>query len=319
MLNSLIHTTPSPAVWTMLVVLGFAVWIMFRPGDDRPRKLLLLLIGIVAFGPVSEAIMAFETAHTPLKFDYYLYLVDRSLGISAFIVARLFTEWQRLGLLLLYQSLCVVMTLWYAIRLFEKRKTANALLVAYLAAYLVGPFLYLIVPARGPRHAFGSVFPAGNPDVSPVLIPLSGWPNAMPSLHLTTALIFVLFAGENRFFRYFSWIYLAGTVAATLAFEHYLIDLVVAVPFACFAIHLGERNFRAALGGFALVLAWLLAIRFATPTLITHPIELRILALITVGLPLVRPIRVPFLRGTFGQSLPGFDAPSSDTATGTAD
>jgi len=62
------------------------------------------------------------------------------------------------------------------------------------------------------------------PDVSPVLVQLNGWPNAIPSLHVSTALLFLLFAGESRVRRCMAWAYLAGSVGATLAFEHYMID-----------------------------------------------------------------------------------------------
>ena len=44
------------------------------------------------------------------------------------------------------------------------------------------------------------------------------------SLHVSTALLFLLFAGESRVRRCMAWAYLAGSVGATLAFEHYMID-----------------------------------------------------------------------------------------------
>jgi hypothetical protein len=111
---------------------------------------------------------------------------------------------------------------------------------------------------------------------------VDGWPNAIPSVHLATALLFVFFAGENRWLRGLAWIYAAGTVAATLAFEHYMIDLIVAVPFACFAALATRGRVRPALANLAVVVAWLLAIRFGTPVLIAHPLFLRALALATL-------------------------------------
>jgi hypothetical protein len=113
---------------------------------------------------------------------------------------------------------------------------------------------------------------------------LHGWPNAIPSLHVSTALLFLLFAGESRVRRGIAYVFLAGTIGATLAFEHYVIDLIVAVPFACFAALAAEGKNRKALSNLALVLGWLVAIRFATPTLVAYPIVLRTLALATVGL-----------------------------------
>jgi hypothetical protein len=319
---SLFHLIINPGVLGMLTLLSLGLLMLWRPRDDRAAKIAMLMICILLFGPISKAIMGAETAHTPLRFDYYLYLIDKHLGISGFLAARLFQECQRSVLYYVYQSLVLVMILWYAASLVIRTDRSNKLLIAYLADFLVGPCLYLFVPASGPRITFGAAFPAGNPDVSPVLVPLGGWPNAMPSLHLTTALIFVLFAGNNRVLRCIAWIYLGGTAAATLAFEHYLIDLIVAVPFACFATCVADRKIKVAMGYFALVLAWLLAIRFATPTLIAYPFELRILAVATVSLPILLSwTKIPgVLCGALGRSLPGqFNVPSSEMARGALD
>jgi hypothetical protein len=268
----------------MLAILGLGVWMLFRPqGKDAPKILLFILV--LAFEPLSGAVMNAENRNFPLKFDYFLYAIDRSLGLSAFWVARLLSEWQRSALFVVYQSLTVAMITWYGVNLRRRDGRPAGLLIAYLITFGLGPCLYLIVPACGPRHAFGSAFPAGNPDVSPMLVPLNYWPNAMPSLHVATALLFVFFAGGNRVLGGIAWLYLAATAAATLAFEHYAIDLVVAVPFACCAA-LGSRGkVRRALFCLAVVLLWLMAIRFHTPALTAHPVFLRIAALATLLLP----------------------------------
>jgi len=198
-------------------------------------------------------------------------------------VARLFSEWETSILMIVYLSLIWVMLSWYWVILTSRDGRPNRLLIAYLINFVAGPGLYLVVPGRGPRHAFGAAFPMGSPDVSPVLAQLDGWPNAIPSLHVSTALLFLLFAGKSRIRRGIAWAYVAGTVGATLAFEHYMIDVIVAVPFACFAALAAEGMIRKALSNFALVLGWLLAIRFATPALVAYPIVLQTLAVATVA------------------------------------
>jgi len=279
---SFISAVTSPSVVWMLAILGLSLRILHRPqGKDAPKILLLILV--FAFEPFSGAVMNAENRGFPLKFDYFLYAIDKSLGLSAFWVARLLSEWQRAVLFVVYQSLTAAMIAWYGVNLKRRNGRPAGLLVAYLITFGLGPCLYLIVPACGPRHAFGSAFPAGNPDVSPLLVPLNYWPNAIPSLHVATALLFVFFAGRNRVLGGVAWLYLAATVAATLAFEHYVIDLVVAVPFACCATLVTRSKVRQALSCLAVVLAWLLAIRFATPELTAHPALLRILALVTVA------------------------------------
>jgi hypothetical protein len=273
----------STGIIGVLCVLGICIWMLFRPHAPEPPRLLLVMLALVTFEQFANAYMDWASRFTPLKFDYFLYLVDKNLGVSAFSAARLLSEWQLPLLVIVYQSLIWVMLSWYWVILKSRDGRPSRLLIAYLINFVAGPGLYLLVPGRGPRHAFGAAFPMGSPDVSPVLVQLNGWPNAIPSLHVSTALLFLLFAGESRVRRGIAWAYLAGTVCATLAFEHYLIDLIVAVPFACFAALAAEGKFRKALGNFGLVLAWLLAIRFATPALVAYPIVLRTFAIATVA------------------------------------
>ncbi len=268
-------------LWS-LGVAGLCLWILFRPSEaKRPAKILAFMTVLVG-QPFVGWVMEAENRAFPLKFDYFLYGIDRSLGVSAFWVARALTEWQRLVLFGVYQALVTMVIAWYGVNLKRRDGQPARLLIAYLITFLFGPALYLIVPACGPRMAFGGAFPWGNPDVSPVPVRLDYWPNAIPSLHVATALLFVFFSGRSPVLRSIAWLYLAGTVAATLAFEHYVIDLVVALPFACFATLLARGRFRKALVNLAVVLAWLLAIRFSTPELMAHPAVLRILALGTI-------------------------------------
>jgi hypothetical protein len=278
---SFISAVTSPAVLWMFAILGLGLWMLLRPqGKEAPKILLLILV--FAFEPFSSAVMNAENRSFPLKFDYFLYAIDKSLGLSAFWVARLLSESHRSVLFMVYQSLTAAMITWYGVNLSRRDGRPAGLLIAYLVTFGLGPCLYLIVPACGPRHAFGSAFPAGNPNVSLLPVPLNYWPNAIPSLHVATALLFVFFSGTNRLLRALAWLYLTATVAATLAFEHYVIDLVVAVPFACCATLSARGKVSHALSCLAVVLVWLLAIRFATPVLTAHPALLRIGALLTV-------------------------------------
>ena len=271
------------AVGWMLCILGLLVWMWFHPREHFGPKILVLILVFSALGPVCDAVMNSENAHHPLKFDYFLYRVDRNLGVSAFSVARLFAEWQRSVLYQLYQSLTLAMIVWYGVHLRRRDGRPNRLLIAYAVNFAIGCCLYLVLPACGPRHAFGGSFPAGDPVVPLILVKVDRWPNAIPSLHVSTALLLVLFAGKSRVLRSIAWVYLAGTVAATLAFEHYTIDLIVAVPFACFVTRAAKGQFRHAAYHLTLVLGWMLSIRYATPILVASPAVLRMLACSTVA------------------------------------
>jgi hypothetical protein len=282
-----VSVVTSPGVLWMLCILGLFLRMLVRPAENAAPKIIIMIL-VLAFEPFSiVAVMNAENRAIPMKFDYYLYLIDNGLGLSSFWVARSLTEGQRSVLLLIYKSLAAVMIVWYGINLLRRDGRPRRLLAAYIITYLVGPCLYLIVPACGPRHAFGSAFPYGNPSVLPVLVPINYWPNAIPSLHVATAILFVFFAGRSLPLRGLAWVYLSATAVATLAFEHYVIDLVVAVPFACFAASAARSRFASALANLTVAGAWLVSIRFDTPGLISHPPLLKVLALATLAIAVI--------------------------------
>jgi hypothetical protein len=103
---------------------------------------------------------------------------------------------------------------------------------------------------------------------------------------MATAILLVYFSAGSRAMRAFGWAYLAGTVLATLAFEHYLIDLVVAVPYALFVIAAAEGRWRDAARKLAVVAGWLVTIRFATPLLVQIPLAVPVMCLATIALAL---------------------------------
>jgi hypothetical protein len=284
-MNSGNQVAVSPPI-AMLFVVGLFVWMLFRPKSTAPVKIFLFIAATLAFGPLSIRVMDWENAAFPLKFDNHLFLIDRAIGVSAFSVARYLSTEMRSFLFVVYETLGYWMIAWYGLNLALKRGRPNHTAIAFAVAYALAPVFYLAVPACGPRHAFGDVFPIGNPEVGAVLTPLHYWPNAIPSLHMATAILLVYFSAGSRAMRAFAWTYLAGTVLATLAFEHYLIDLVVAVPYALFVIAIVEGRWRGAARKLGVVAGWLITIRFATPLLVQIPLAVPMLCLATVALAL---------------------------------
>jgi hypothetical protein len=154
----------------------------------------------------------------------------------------------------------------------EASVLARALLLAPAVAYL-GYFLY---PAAGPRYLFGAAYPHATGlleriPLSPgVIIPYPR--NCMPSLHTAWALLLVLNAGAaGRWLRVALIGHLGLTVIGTLGLgEHYLVDLVIAVPFALAvqaAATMGDTRARwriIATAG-ALVIAWFVYLTVGYP------------------------------------------------------
>lgn len=160
-----------------------------------------------------------EIVHfTPRVYDALLLKTD--FGISAAV--RSFTlahHWLAVAIGVCYEALPMVVVLAIAASSGLERK--RLLWSLCLAAVLAIP-CYLLFPAVGPVHA-------GQPN-SPR--------NCMPSLHLTwAALLWVnTRSGQarSRWLRGFFLAFIGITAFATLATgEHYVLDLVAAVPFTC--------------------------------------------------------------------------------------
>ena len=101
--NGIPFAIASSAIGWMLGILGLLVWMLFHPRENFGPKILILIMVFLAIGPVCAGVLNSENAHYPLKFDYFLYRVDQTIGISAFSVARLFTQWQQSILFQLYE------------------------------------------------------------------------------------------------------------------------------------------------------------------------------------------------------------------------
>ena len=126
-----------------------------------------------------------------------------------------------------------------------------------MTAGLFGYFLYLIFPAAGPLYLTGRQFPGSPFPFSELrslllrghvlrMIPISQdvCRNAMPSLHMTWALLMAFNCKPfPRLVRALAVMYVFATVLGTLGTgEHYLIDLVVAFPFAVAVQALGTHS-----------------------------------------------------------------------------
>src|SRR5258708_3730895 len=110
---------------------------LFRPHAAEPPRLLLVLLAVAAFGPISDSYMNALSRNLPLKFDYFLYMIDSSLGVTAFSVARLFSEWIQAILFIIYQSLVWVMMIWYWVILKSRNGRPGRLLIAYVLNFVV--------------------------------------------------------------------------------------------------------------------------------------------------------------------------------------
>jgi PAP2 superfamily protein len=229
------------------------------------RPFLIAIFGPLLMSMVSLSLTIGMTLH-PRVYDPVLYRFDELLGGQAsFVVGRWFSSLEGLQQLcfLAYGAmpLAVVYLCWESL---QKRKRPDGV-IAMLAAGGTGYVLYQICPASGPTFAFGSAFPFSPPvNVTAQAIPLGAFPrNAMPSVHIAwTLLLMWHLPTRQTLVRLGAFVFLVLTALATLGLgEHYLIDLVLAVPLAASAQAICAASWLPGIAGLALTSAWLWAFR----------------------------------------------------------
>jgi hypothetical protein len=251
------------------------VWSDSRAYVEPLRRALVLPIFSLVAGVSMDAV----TKAQPPAYDFYLHAFDSGLGMApGASIAKLFDAlpWLGIAASVTYALLLLFPTLYDAWGL--RRGLRNNLMTAFAVGGVCGFIFYQVCPGLGPLYVFGSRFPAHLPASGEFQLALyygAGARNAMPSMHMTWALLVWWSAWElSPLARIIATGFAALTFFATLGFgEHYLVDLIVAVPFALLieAICAFSRERNAALGtgavGLGLTLGWLLMLR---STMVAH-------------------------------------------------
>lgn len=267
----------NPAITFTVLLIACTVWVL-RDERDKSRQVLWLgLFSTLVYLGVFDVFMAKANSLLHWKYDYYLASLDRAMGVSSGAVALAFQgAWPVFKAI--YGLMLPAMVLW----LFINRRTNATIVRGYAAELIVGPMLYALLPGGGPAYAFEQTW-TQNPVVDAKLIRLESAPiNAFPSLHLATALLFVLTA-RSRLWRGFAIIFFVATAVATITTgEHYVIDLVAGLTFGCFLASAGNLRIRRGMAYLAMTLAWSIGIRFGMDFLIAHPLIVRLSAVLTM-------------------------------------
>ena len=216
------------------------------------------------------------------SYDLFAFALDQRYGVQlSFVVGRLFASWPGVSSLFWesYHALPLALGLLYGISRRDARpgQASRMALLLFLSGIL-GIAVYSMIPVCGPRFAFPA-FPIEPPvlkagDLRLLALPTNVQRNAVPSLHFAWALfVWWNLRRRSRTYRLFAGCFLAATGVATLGTgEHYLVDLIVAVPFALSlqALFIArppvtrERRWISMAVGLGLTLAWVVALRSAT-------------------------------------------------------
>jgi hypothetical protein len=273
----------NPAILGTVALFLSVVW-MLRDEKDKTRPMLVFALTMnLFFGFMLTFFMGREGGLLPWKYDHALAAMDASLGMRAAPLARALQGMWRAPLIVVYQLMVPMMICWFFVT--RARNPRGSVVLAYVGAMIGGPLLYAILPGCGPIYAFGGAW-LNPPAVEAGVMKLAGMPNAFPSLHIGTAMVFVLLA-PGRIWRALAVAFLALTALATIATgEHYVIDLFAGLVFGCFAASVGYRSWRAAAAYFGVVLGYALAVRLDYALLVAHPVLVRLMAALSVALAL---------------------------------
>lgn len=211
------------------------VWRAWKGPEKAPYRLSLFGVFLFSYVLVSAGFcISFARMVCRYKLDYLLYAFDGSLGSHLnFILGRISFSHApfQTAINLTYDSLGLFWALMFASHINRPNNRMNVLKLN-VANAIIGFAVFFIYPAMGPRYAFASFpeLPASVP-LAPAL--LYGIPNAMPSLHVSTALLTFFLARPSRWLRWITGFYLVMTVLAVFATgEHYMVDAVVAIPYS---------------------------------------------------------------------------------------
>jgi hypothetical protein len=264
-----------------LFVAAMCTWLWRQPKTMLPLQGLIFFLLLPLLGGICGTALHFMDLAFPLKWDGVLYRIDAGIGQPAWWLGRLFNEgFGRAFLEQIYETWGILVVICWLLNRLDSGGRPREFLAAYAVNLVIGCSLFLLLPASGPVYAFAG-YPAIVPSPSLNLIPVGAFPNSIPSLHVSGAILLFLYSRGRA--RAFFGACCIGTAVATLALgEHYLIDLVVAVPFACFTSVAVEKRWNRAALALSCVLSWMLAIRWFPGAVVEYPIQVWIAAVITV-------------------------------------
>ena len=266
---------------------------IWEKGTER-KWLLYTTVSAVLLLTVESAaatVMLYNEKLLPKTLDLFLYSFDGSLGTQvSFLMGRAFAKWPffESASMMFYEGLPVAMTLICARHIAARTDKVLSVITAIVATGPIGVAFYNLFPALGPGLVPQLGFPfhvltrAQTMNLALVEIAAPGPRNAIPSLHMAWVLLIWWYSrGLSRWTRAIALLFLVFTVASTLGSgQHYLVDLVVGLPFALFleslcSLHLpwrDRRKIHALAWGLGATLTWLALLRFAMPLFWTSPI-----------------------------------------------
>jgi len=263
---------------SFLVLTVRSIW---SRGEERKLGLLAVLscVLLLVLEFVAASALHWTEPWFPRTLDLYLFSFDGSLGGQfRFGMGRAFSSWPSFGKRsgLFYNGLPVIISLVCARQIAARSAKALPVVGALILTGPIGVFFYSLFPALGPAHIAQLGFPyhpVAAAHLALAHVAARGPRNAIPSLHMAWVLLAWWYSrGLGRWARAIAFVFIVFTIFSTIGTgEHYVVDLVVAFPFAVFIESLFSfslswrmpRKVASLVWGLGAVLAWLLLLRYA--------------------------------------------------------
>lgn len=239
-------------IFLCLVSFGMAglLVLLYRARQPGGRKRFFIALSIVLYLVVSSAYTYTTVVLRPQTRDLSCWAFDSALGLRiAPYFVHLFSHSFLVQLLcsIAYIALVGAYVVLLSLQMRADDRRVVPALRLFLIVAVIGLSCYFLFPVVGPKYFFGGLYPDGVPPI-PRDFPV-GWHvpqrlsirNGVPSLHFTWALLLVLNVPKRmRHVRAAYWLFWLLTTFATLGLgEHYLTDLIVALPFVALMQALG--------------------------------------------------------------------------------
>ena len=208
-------------------------------------------MAMCAFVPTVGAMLCMTAANAEggwisTRYDLYVYGWDRALGGEpGFALGRVFLErvWGLWFINFAYGLLGIAIAGVLMAYAWKPLPQLKEVAVALLLNFLLAPVMYALFPVSGPRFAFSS-FPASPVSFVPHVMHFHAAPNGVPSIHFSTALLVWWYSRRWKMGSVAALIHVALVVVSTLGSgQHYVFDLIVAVPYSICVV-LMARRFR---------------------------------------------------------------------------
>lgn len=260
-------------------------------GSETYKSPLRDALVLPVFSLIAGIAMNTANGRPQASYDYFLHAFDATLGTPGHAVALWFRAFPPLKDVsgIVYSSLLIFPPLYHAWTRYRGLRGGVDLMKAFVVSGVFGFVLYQVCPAIGPYYSFKGRFPNLPPPESLTMQPFLSAEvhNAMPSMHMTWALLVWWSAWRlGRLATIIATVFVGFTVLAMLGFgEHYLIDLIVAIPLVMLVEGVCLARRKLAIAGAAMVVGWVIFLRLGLALRLPAPATWAlVLATITITL-----------------------------------